>query len=83
MRTDQMAAWAVAGALAVAAAQAETLFQQDGITLEGMARIVTRDAGVCRVPEELKQRIEFYIDRLNDDPVVYKWTYKMDEISVA
>ena len=26
MRTDQMAAWAVAGALAVAAAQAETLF---------------------------------------------------------
>ena len=56
MRTDQMAAWAVAGALAVAAAQAETLFQQDGITLEGMARIVTRDAGVCRVSEELKQR---------------------------
>ena len=33
--------------------------------------------------EELKQRIELYIDRLNDDPVVYKWTYKMDEISVA
>ena len=33
--------------------------------------------------EELKQRIELYIDRLNDDPVVYKWTYTMDEISVA
>lgn len=33
--------------------------------------------------EELKQRIEHYIDRLNEDPVVYKWTYKMDEIAVA
>ncbi len=33
--------------------------------------------------EELQQRIERYIDRLNEDPVVYRWTYKMDEISVA
>ncbi len=33
--------------------------------------------------EELQQRIERYIDRLNQDPVVFKWTYKMDEISVA
>ena len=32
---------------------------------------------------ELKQRIEAYIDRLNEDPVVYRWTYKMDEISVT
>ena len=33
--------------------------------------------------QELQERIERYIDRLNDDPVIYKWTYKMDEISVA
>ena len=33
--------------------------------------------------QELRQRIERYIDRLNEDPVVYRWTYKMDEISVA
>ena len=33
--------------------------------------------------KELKQRIEGYVDRPNEDPVVYKWTYKMDEISVA
>ena len=32
---------------------------------------------------ELQQRIEAYIDRLNQDPVVFKWTYKMDEISVV
>ena len=33
--------------------------------------------------QELQQRIERYIDRLNEDPVVFKWTYKMDEISVV
>ena len=33
--------------------------------------------------QELRQRIERYIDRLNENPVVYRWTYKMDEISVA
>ena len=33
--------------------------------------------------EELKQRIERYIDRLNEGPVEYKWTYKLDEIAVA
>ena len=32
---------------------------------------------------ELRQRTERYIDRLNEDPVVFKWTYKMDEISVV
>ena len=32
---------------------------------------------------ELKQRIEASIDRLNEDPVVYRWTYQMDEISVT
>ncbi len=32
---------------------------------------------------ELRQRIERYIDRLNEDPVVFKWTCKMDEISVV
>ena len=33
--------------------------------------------------QELQERIERYIDRLNEDPVIYKWTYKMDEISVV
>jgi transposase len=33
--------------------------------------------------QELQQRIERYIDRLNEDPVVFKWTCKMDEISVV
>ena len=33
--------------------------------------------------QELQERIERYIDRLNENPVTYKWPYKMDEISVA
>ena len=33
--------------------------------------------------EELKQRIERSIDRLNEVPVVYKWTYKIDENAMA
>ena len=40
-----------ASLLAAAAAQGETLYQQDGITLDGSVRMVTRGAGVCRVLE--------------------------------
>ena len=33
--------------------------------------------------QELQERVERYIDRLNEDPVIYRWTYRIDEISVA
>ena len=33
--------------------------------------------------QELQERIERCIDRLNEDPVIYKWTYKVGEISVG
>ena len=32
--------------------------------------------------EELKQRIEKYLDEINAAPVVFKWKYKMDEVMV-
>ena len=32
---------------------------------------------------ELKTRIRQYLDRLNEDPVIYRWTYKLDKISIA
>ena len=32
--------------------------------------------------EELAERIYLYFDEVNVDPVVYHWTYKLDEISV-
>ena len=33
--------------------------------------------------QELQERIERYIDQLNEDPVTYRWTCKTDELSVA
>jgi len=32
--------------------------------------------------EELRQRIEKYLDEINAAPVVFKWKYKMDEVTV-
>ena len=33
--------------------------------------------------EELERRIYLYFEEVNREPVVYHWTYKMDDISVA
>ena len=33
--------------------------------------------------EELERRIYLYFDEVNREPVVYHWSYKMDEISVT
>lgn len=33
--------------------------------------------------EELKERIRTYIKEINDFPTVYRWKYKMDEISIV
>ena len=33
--------------------------------------------------EELAQRIYMYFDEINADPIVYHWTYKMDEIKLS
>lgn len=32
--------------------------------------------------QELKQRIEQYLAQVNEDPVVFRWTYRLDEIQV-
>lgn len=32
--------------------------------------------------QELKQRIEQYLTQVNEDPVVFRWTYRLDEIQV-
>ena len=31
--------------------------------------------------EELRERIYLYFEEVNREPVVYHWTYKMDEIT--
>ena len=33
--------------------------------------------------QELKDRIEKYLQEINEMPVVFKWKYKLDEISIA
>ena len=32
--------------------------------------------------EELIRHIYHYIDEINKEPVVYRWTYKLDEVTV-
>ena len=43
-----------------------------------VARTVLRGIRV-RSKDELKQRLERYIDELNEEPVVFKWTYGIDD----
>jgi len=47
-----------------------------------MARTMLRGIRV-KSKAELKERILKYLDEVNEEPVVYRWTYKMDEISVV
>ena len=46
-----------------------------------MAKSMLRGIRV-KTKEELIRRIYDYIDEINKEPVVYRWTYKMDEITV-
>lgn len=47
-----------------------------------MARTMLRGIRV-QSKEELKMRILKYLDEVNETPVVFKWKYKMDSISVT
>ncbi len=47
-----------------------------------LTRTLLREVRV-ETQEELKLRSEAHLDRVNEDPVAYRWTSKMDEISVA
>lgn len=47
-----------------------------------MARSLLRGIRV-QSKAELRERIQRYIDRLNQDPVVYRWKYRLDEMSVV
>ena len=47
-----------------------------------MARTMLRGIRV-HSKEELKERILKYLDEVNSNPVVFRWKYKMDAISVT
>ena len=51
--------------------------------IEGFFSKLTRQSlkGICvKTKEELTERIYKYFDEINEDPVVYHWKYKFDEI---
>jgi transposase len=47
-----------------------------------MARTLLRGIRVASV-EELKARIELYLKEVNETPVVFRWKYKLDTLSVV
>lgn len=53
----------------------ETLFSK-------ITRTLLKEIRVERF-EELKERIDQYFDELNRSPVIFRWTYKMDETVIA
>jgi hypothetical protein len=52
------------------------------ILFSKMARSFLRGIRVAS-KEELVERIYRYIDELNTSPVIFRWKYKLDEMSVA
>ena len=52
MRTTWSKVWVSLVLLVVTAARGETLYERDGITLEGTVRMVDRDAATCQVRED-------------------------------
>src|SRR5215472_10064585 len=52
----------------------ETLFSK-------MARSMLRGIRVA-TKEELIQRIHQYFEEVNSDPVVFRWKYKLDEVTI-
>jgi len=47
-----------------------------------LARVCLRGIRV-KTKDELAERIYRYIAEVNADPVIYRWTYKMDEVNVS
>ena len=53
----------------------ETMFSK-------MARTMLRGIRVAS-KQELVDRIHLYFDEINADPVIFRWTYKMDEVGIG
>ena len=47
-----------------------------------MARTLLRGIRVAS-SQELKARIELYLQEVNQTPVVFRWKYKLDDLSVV
>ena len=47
-----------------------------------MARSMLRGIRVT-TKQELIDRIHVYFDEVNADPVIFRWKYKMDEVTIG
>ena len=73
LRADRVAAGAVAGSLALVAAEGEAVCENDGITLGGTARIVTLPADVCRMLGEHGSEEEYERMKANHAQPLRVW----------
>ncbi len=47
-----------------------------------LAKTILREIRV-KTMEELKNRIEQYFQEINESPVIFRWKYKIDKITMA
>ena len=59
-------------------AEARFVAQSGGSFFSRMGRSVLRHIRVTS-KAELKRRLQAYFDEVNRDPVIHKWTYKIDK----
>ena len=73
MSASWMKPWLTVGMFTVSAAYGETLYQRDGITLEGTVRIEVRGAGVCQVSADQHTAEEFERMKANHGQPLHLW----------
>jgi len=73
MKVRRAATWTAAGVLGVCAAHGETLYEQDGIRLEGTVRMVAREAGVCQVLEANESPESYERMKANHGQPLHVW----------
>ena len=73
MGTRWIKTWVTVSTLTVSGVHGETLYQRDGITLEGTVRIEDREAGVCRVSADQHAADVYERMKANDGQPLHVW----------
>ena len=73
MTTSRIKAWIVVGLLLAFPARGETLYQKEGITLEGSVRMVHRNAATCQVLEENESAESYERTKSNHGRPLHVW----------
>ena len=73
MRTSWTRSWIAAALLAAAAAPAATLYEKDGITLDGSVRMVHRNAATCQILAESESPESYERTKANHGRPLHVW----------